>query len=115
LKDNDGRTALSFAKENGYEAVVKLLSRAASLRLKATQKGANPGSESSGVYCYEPLSESSSIRLLELHPGNEDDVLSFSLQEIVTLPMLHLMKRSLTNGTTNVAQSLSNAAACGCG
>jgi ankyrin repeat protein len=85
LKDNDGRTALSFAKENGYEAVVKLLSRAASLRLKATQKGANPGSESSGVYSYEPLSESSSIRLLELHPGNEDDVLSFSLQEIVDI------------------------------
>jgi ankyrin repeat protein len=85
LKDKDGRTALSFAKENGYEAAVKLLSRATSLRLKAKRKGANPGSESSGVYCYEPLSESTSIRLLELHPGNEDDVLSFGLQEVVDI------------------------------
>lgn len=85
LKDNDCRTALSFAKEYGHEAAVKLLSRAASLRLKAQQKGANPGSQSSGFYHYEPLSESSSIRLLELHPGNEDDILSFDLQEVVDI------------------------------
>jgi ankyrin repeat protein len=85
LKDNDGRTALSFAKEKGHEAVVKLLSRAASLKLKARQKSADSGSKSGDLYSYNRLSEKSSIRLLELHPGNEDDFLSFDLQEVVDI------------------------------
>ncbi|KAF5014024.1 hypothetical protein FDECE_5 [Fusarium decemcellulare] len=85
LKDADGRTALSLAKEKSHDSAVQVLSQARSLR-QASQSSAKKAEEQGlrrrASYQYQPLTETNSIRVLELHPGKPGDILSFELNEV---------------------------------
>ncbi|KAI1775313.1 ankyrin repeat-containing domain protein [Hypoxylon cercidicola] len=83
IKDNNGRTALSYAKELGNEPVVKLLSQAATLQQangRASRKAEQDALNKTKEYEYRPLKEGY-IRILELEPGREGDIISFKLYD----------------------------------
>jgi ankyrin repeat protein len=87
LKDKNGANPLSLAVGNDHQETVHLLSQAA-FRQRVQQS--SDSSTNIGVftrplrepYQYQTLSEGSKIRLMELHPGDRNDTLSFNLQEI---------------------------------
>lgn len=79
LKDDYGRTALSHAKENGYESIIGLLCRAKHIRVEnetALEKKQVERSSQRRQFRYTPLSQGC-IRVLELHPGQPNDIISF--------------------------------------
>ncbi|KAF5026432.1 hypothetical protein F66182_1497 [Fusarium sp. NRRL 66182] len=85
-KDDDGRTALSLAKERSLDSVTKLLWQSGSLRHasgRATRKANEERLNKRASYHYQPLKEQGSIRVLELHPGNPGDIISFGLTEVL--------------------------------
>ncbi|RBR16525.1 uncharacterized protein FIESC28_06934 [Fusarium coffeatum] len=85
LKDADGRTALSLAKENSNDAAITLLCRSASLRYaycREYKKADATSFNEKSSYKYQPLTTASSIRIIELYPGNPGEILSFELEEV---------------------------------
>ncbi|KAG6354415.1 hypothetical protein INS49_004432 [Diaporthe citri] len=79
LKDDYGRTALSHAKENGHESVIALLCRARHIRVeneRALEKKQLDKFNQRRQFRYTPLSQGF-IRVLELHPGKSNDIISF--------------------------------------
>jgi hypothetical protein len=85
LRDDDGRIALPYAKENCYEVVVKLLSQATTLRQvneRAIKKAEHKSISLRRQYEYRPLPKVGYIRILELLPGTESDIISFELYEV---------------------------------
>lgn len=86
LKDDYGRTALSHAKENGHESVIALLCRAKHIRVeneRALEKKQLEKFNQRRQYRYTALPQGF-IRVLELHPGKLNDIISFDF-EIVQL------------------------------
>lgn len=84
LKDDYGRTALSHAKENGHESVIAILCRAKHIRVeneRALEKKKLEKFNQRRQFRYTPLLQGF-IRLLELHPGQPNDVLSFDLTTV---------------------------------
>lgn len=82
-RDVYGRTAMSYAKENNHESVVKLLSQAATLR-QLNERAIKKGEEEEGLvrrtmYQCPPLLEDGHIRILELQPGKAGDIINFEL------------------------------------
>lgn len=74
-------TAQSIAKMEGHEGIVQLLRHAS--RFKKDAVAAHTGSLPEWEICvYTPLSGRSCIRVLDLHPGLEDDDISFDLYEV---------------------------------
>lgn len=79
LKDDRGRTALSHAKENGHESVIALLCRAKHIRgenERALEKKQLQSRIERRQFRYTPLPQGF-IRVLELHPGKSNDIISF--------------------------------------
>ncbi|KAK2754958.1 hypothetical protein CKAH01_05972 [Colletotrichum kahawae] len=84
IKDDDGRTAVSYAKEYSHEPVVKLFSSARYLHREIPGNLQHSGRNIKHFkpsYEYQRLKRETSIRILRLHPGKSDDVLSFDLTE----------------------------------
>lgn len=79
LKDDYGRTALSHAKENGHESIIALLCRAKHIRgenERALEKKQLESLSQRRQFRYTPLSQGF-IRVLDLHPGKLNDIISF--------------------------------------
>lgn len=84
IKDDDGRTAVSYAKEYSHEPVVKLFSSARYLHREIPGNLQHSGRNIKHFkpsYEYQRLKRETFIRILRLHPGKSDDVLSFDLTE----------------------------------
>ena len=95
-RDDGKHNAISYAKNVGQESPLQLLWRAATLRRMAknvkTQKTLkNNTLATQEWYEYEPLpDEGTSIRLLELLPGNPQDIISL---EIFTVSLNKIRRR----------------------
>lgn len=77
-RDENNWTAQSHAKQAGHEDVASLLRHASRLRINTASAS---GFRQLDHYTYSPISKPSCIRVLDLHPGQEDDALSFDLYE----------------------------------
>ncbi|KAK8129103.1 hypothetical protein PG984_010211 [Apiospora sp. TS-2023a] len=93
VRDNgNNRTAVSYAKELGQEAALKLLSRVETLRSRnerALKRIEHEALTKRMRHRYAPLPEGF-IRLLELHPGKTGDVISFELHDVDLLGDPHI-------------------------
>ncbi|KAK7926467.1 hypothetical protein PG985_003465 [Apiospora marii] len=81
IKDNYNRTPVSFAKELCQEAALSLLSQAGTLRsrnVRALRRMGHDKLTRRMQHRYAPL-QKGFIRILELHPGRTEDVISFDL------------------------------------
>lgn len=78
-RDKTNWTAQSVAKVRGHEGVAAQLRHASRLRNDAA---AASSLREPVYYAYSPLSEPSRIRVLDLHPGQENDAISFDLYEV---------------------------------
>lgn len=84
-RDDDERTAVSYAKEKGHESIVKLLTQATTLQQmndRAIKKAEQEGLIRRKLYEYRPLPDESYIRVLELQPGQANDIISFELMDV---------------------------------
>lgn len=77
-RDEQGRTAQSVAKMSGHEGVAAVLRHASRLR---SDSATTSGLPDLSHYTYSPLSKPSCIRVLDLHPGQENHVVSFDLYQ----------------------------------
>ncbi|VUC25990.1 unnamed protein product [Clonostachys rosea] len=77
-RDENGLTALSWAKMQRHEGVASVLRHASRV---SHDSGVASGILEGNCYSYVPLSKPGCIRLIDLHPGQEADALSFDLYE----------------------------------
>lgn len=78
-RDKANWSAQSVAKVRGHEGVAAQLRHASRFRNGASAASIFP---EPNYYAYSPLSEPSRIRVLDLHPGQEHDPISFDLYEV---------------------------------
>lgn len=77
--NEERESALYMAKRLGEEEVVRFLAHTTQIQAMTDHRSQH-GNHSK--YGYQPLSTATSIRLLELHPGQGNDILSLELHEV---------------------------------
>ncbi|CAH0051773.1 unnamed protein product [Clonostachys solani] len=80
-KDENGLTALSWSKMQGHEGVASVLRHASRVNHDSGVWSVASDIPNRGCYSYVPLSKPGCIRLIDLHPGQKADALSFDLYE----------------------------------
>ncbi|CAH0020734.1 unnamed protein product [Clonostachys rhizophaga] len=80
-RDENGLTALSWAKMQGHEGVASVLRHASQVSHDSSLGSVASDIPNRGCYTYVPLSKPGCIRLIDLHPGQKSDALSFDLYE----------------------------------
>ncbi|CAG9984884.1 unnamed protein product [Clonostachys byssicola] len=80
-RDENGLTALSWAKMQGHEGVASVLRHASRVSHDSGVGSVASDIPNRGCYTFVPLSKPSCIRLIDLQPGQKSDALSFDLYE----------------------------------
>jgi len=78
-RDDNDQTAICLAQEFGRSEIVRLLSRVSATYTNAPAVGQTL----SDIYQYSPLLKNSSIRLVELCPGEPTDVLCLRIHDVL--------------------------------